>query len=79
MINKVTWLEELSQTNKLCSGCDEEGKMNGNMLTPTVPIIPATDSALLVKASSGLRTKNVANSAPKMPKAGTIKVTGTRW
>src|SRR5947209_2291762 len=31
MMNSVTWLDEESQTVRLCCGFSDEGRMNGNM------------------------------------------------
>jgi hypothetical protein len=50
IMNKVRWLEEASHTSRLMSGWREEGRIKGNMLTPTVAIMPAILSELMTNA-----------------------------
>ncbi len=78
MINNVNWLDELSQTSKLWFGLLDEGKIKGNMLTPTVAIMPNMDRALEQKAMKGRFASKIASSAKPIPKIGTICVIGIR-
>ena len=76
MINNVSWLDELSQTMRLCSGFDEDGNMKGNMLTPTVAMMPITDSALITNATRANRASIIANNADNIPNTGTNCIKG---
>lgn len=76
IINKVTWLEELSQTIKLYLGFEEEGNMKGNILTPTVAIKVPTLNPLSTKANTLLFAKIIAKKADIMHKTGTKSDTG---
>ena len=78
MIDKDSWLAEESQTIKLEFGLDEDGKINGNILTPTVAMTPNKLMALETKASfpPPNREKPIAPSAPTKPKIGASKNSG---
>ena len=46
MMNSVRWLEEESHTVRLARASMDEGRMNGNIDTPTLSTVHATASAL---------------------------------
>ena len=54
----------------------DEGKMKGNMLTPTVAIIPTIDAELHTKARRVKRASINASIAPRRPIAGASIVIG---
>ena len=65
MINKVNSLEEESHTIKLIFGLSEEGRINGNILNPTVAIIPMILIALINQAI--LLKRSETKISPKWP------------
>ena len=76
IINKVVSLEELSHTVKLCDGSEDEGSINGNILTPTVAIIPKIDRALKINAAPLKRDNAILNIGQTKPNNGAIKKKG---
>src|SRR5256885_6099023 len=56
MMNSVTWLDEESQTVRLCCGFSDEGRMNGNMDAPTLAMMPAMPRPLDSRASHSRRS-----------------------
>ena len=78
MMPSVRWLETLSHTVKLACHCVLDGMMNGNKLTPAVPITPvvASDEAMKALSVWPLRISNTASSAPSTPSAGSSHSAG---
>ncbi len=74
----VSWLDDASHTSKLEEGVDDDGSMKGNILTPTVAIIPISLNALHINASTrqpAIALKNTATS-PANPSTGATIANG---
>lgn len=77
IINKVKWLDDASQTIKLCEGFVEEGRMNGNILTPTVAIMPSKLIAVAINPFIGeCVLKSNPPMAPTKPNNGNNIIQG---
>ena len=76
IINSVVALDELSHTVRLCDGCDEDGKIKGNILTPTVAIIPKIDRALDTKAILPNCEQKIDTKGHNSPRVGAVITMG---
>lgn len=78
MTNKVNREEEASHISKLETKLLEDGRIKGNMLTPTVVIIPASLKLLHRNARRALPIPLIknANIAPRKPTIGAVIVNG---
>ena len=78
MLNRVEWLDGESHTVRLASGWIELGRMKGNIDTPTVEMMPTTESfeARNVRASIRVLSPIKAPSAPMKPSAGNTSSRG---
>ena len=70
MMKSVVSLEELSHTVRLCDGFIEDGKIKGNMLTPTVAMMLNMDSELKIKAIPLNRDRAIHIKGLKIPSIG---------
>ena len=76
-MRSVSSLDELSHTVKLWLGWDEDGKIKGYMLSPTVLIMPVILKALIVKATFGLcACIRLAISGIQSPNIGATNIQG---
>ena len=79
IINRIIWLDEASHTVRLAVAFLVEGKIKGNMDTPTLVIIPAIEQELATHASNPefFALSILADTmAPIIPNKGTIHKTG---
>ena len=78
MLKSVEWLDAESHTVRLDPGSIELGRMNGNIDSPTVEMMPATASllAMNVTTSHPSRSPTNAAAAPAKPSAGAIIIQG---
>src|SRR2546429_9772436 len=74
MTNSVSWLDESSHTVRLALGSDDDGRMNGNIASPGVAMMPSKPRALARNAPSGLRraSSKAGSNGPARPGSGGI-------
>ena len=72
MMKSVVSLEELSHTVRLCDGFVEDGKIKGNILTPTVAMMLNMDRELNRKAIPLNRDRAIHIKGLKIPSKGAI-------
>ncbi|MNS85110.1 hypothetical protein D3C72_1189640 [compost metagenome] len=78
MMNSVIWLDDASHTVRLDFGSTEDGRMKGNIASPTVEMMPKMASELESSASTSLRALNKmkATSGKTRPSAGASIIHG---
>ncbi|MNL45283.1 hypothetical protein D3C87_1679170 [compost metagenome] len=78
MMNSVIWLDDASQTVRLDFGSIEEGRMKGNIVRPTVEMMPNMASELESSASTSRPPLNnrKATSGKARPSAGASIIHG---